>query len=302
MALPIKLPAKNATPTKDHTEAVKNGLTSVIVGHPQAVQPYTFYEVLDEWLGPWGNAGYPIGYGKFYCIVFTTNEHLNENPQAREWVQNTTALLQEILRDYVVERFEKGTLSTISKEELRDYAFKSHPKAYTEGGLTLVVMLEPQLIPVIMTIPGAEFDPRSDNFGPTIKQVLATISIVAPEVAGYSLAGLAGPAHTGLFARAARKDQRRLLDFQATVRQLDFLKKSVQSGKVDHIPLLNKITDRLNATRFENPDFARQAREIIMLANQRKRALAKTYERMVKDNQEIRSRLNQQVPGWSEWL
>ena len=34
---------------------VYDGLTSVIAGHPQAKETYTFYEELDRWLGPRGD-------------------------------------------------------------------------------------------------------------------------------------------------------------------------------------------------------------------------------------------------------
>ena len=48
-------------------------LTSVIIGRPMAVQPYTFYEEIDAWLGPWGQNGYPLAYGKFYAAAFNSD-------------------------------------------------------------------------------------------------------------------------------------------------------------------------------------------------------------------------------------
>jgi hypothetical protein len=57
----LSLPTKTARPTSENLKLLQAGLTSVISGHPQSIQPWTFYEELDQYLGPWGNKGYPIG-------------------------------------------------------------------------------------------------------------------------------------------------------------------------------------------------------------------------------------------------
>ena len=165
----LSLPAKTAKPTAENIRALEAGLTSVISGHPQSIEPWTFYEELDQYLGPWGNKGYPIAYGKFYCIAFNTNEKLMANAQTADWVHKTTIALQEPLRDFVVARFRNGTLPKLAESELRQYAFQVHPTAYDSGGLAMVTLVAPELIEVIVTIPLAEFDPRSANFGPTVK-------------------------------------------------------------------------------------------------------------------------------------
>jgi len=54
---------------------------------PGAATTYQFYEEVDYWLGPWGTAGYPIGYGKKYNILFSTNPPLNRDlKHGRPWV------------------------------------------------------------------------------------------------------------------------------------------------------------------------------------------------------------------------
>src|SRR4051812_22808133 len=78
---------------------VDQQLTSVIAGHPGATTAYRFYEVIDQWLGPWGEKGYPIGYGKFYNLAFSTNEKLKASPHGSAWVWKTTVRLQNALRD-----------------------------------------------------------------------------------------------------------------------------------------------------------------------------------------------------------
>ena len=71
---------------------------------PQSIEPWTFYEEVDNFLGPWGNSGYPIGYGKYYCVAFNSNEKLRANPQTADWIRRTTIVLQEALRDFIMIR------------------------------------------------------------------------------------------------------------------------------------------------------------------------------------------------------
>lgn len=79
--------------------------------------------------------------GKFYNIAFSNNEHLDDDPQARDWVWRTTILLQEMLRDYVVGRIRDCTLPTLTEAELRQTAFDSHPQAYDHGGLARLMLV-----------------------------------------------------------------------------------------------------------------------------------------------------------------
>jgi hypothetical protein len=124
-----------------------------------------------QYLGPWGNKRYPIAYGKFHCVAVNTNEKLMANAQTADWVRRTTIKLQEPLRDFVVAQFRTGSLPKLTESELRQYAFSVHPAAYDRGGLAVVTLVAPELIKVIVTIPAVEFDPRSENFGPTVKQI-----------------------------------------------------------------------------------------------------------------------------------
>jgi hypothetical protein len=297
----LSLPTKTARPTPENIRALESGLTSVIAGHPQSVQPWTFYEELDQYLGPWGNKGYPIAYGKFYCVAFNTNEKLMANVQTADWVRRTTIKLQEPLRDFVVARFRTGTLLKLTESELRQYAFSVHPAAYDSGGLALVTIVAPELIPVIATIPAAEFDPRSDNFGPTVKQVFATLRLIGPRIAGTSLGALAGPAHTGILRRAIQMDQSRILQEQALGRYLNYLMLSIKRGDADDMNALNAITERLNETEFPDQGFASLARQIINEANDRKRYVAGTYRALLRSNPDFSQQLDAAEPGWSKW-
>jgi len=297
----LKLPAKNAKPTPENIRALEAGLTSAIAGHPQSIDPWTFYEELDAYLGPWGQNGYPINYGKFYCVAFTSNEKLQANAETADWVRRTTVALQEALRNFVVNRFKAGTLSTLTEGELRQYAFDSHPQAYTSGGLPMVALVAPELLPVIVSIPRAEFDPRGVNFGPTVRQVLATIGLVAPQMVGNSLGALALPAHTGIFRRAVQMDQNRILQEQAWGRNLTLLQQSIERGELDSIVMLEQLTNRLNATEFPDQGFAYLARQVVNAANQRKRYVAALYRKLLQLRPDFKTNIDESQPGWSNW-
>jgi len=294
----LSLPPKALIRCGEQTaKYVHDQLTSVIAGHPQATTTYRFYEEVDNWLGPWGKGGYPIGYGKFYNIAFSGNQKLMANDSTKKWVWRTTILLQEALRDYIVKSILDCSLATLTEAKLRQAAFDSHPRAYDRGGLAMVILIAPELIPVIATIPGAEFSPTSINFGATIKQVFVTIGLVVPKVAGGVLAAFAGPAHTGVLTRAVRQDQQHLLNEMAISRELGRLKYLINQGKLDHIPLLNQTITQLNARQFPDQGFARLAREVILAAQVRKRQLVRKYNELLNQSPEVRNRMNQIFPN-----
>lgn len=277
--------------------AVYATLTSVIAGHAQATETYTFYEVVDAWLGPWGQRGYPIAYGKKYNILFSQNPRLQGNAQARHWVWRTGILLQEALRDYLVDRVRAGTIQTLTEPELRAAAFASHPLAYDRGGLAMVMLVAPELIPVIATIPGAEFSPTSENFGPTVRQAFVTANLVGPEMAGNSLGAMALPAHTGIFSRAAQLDRRAMLDEINLGRELGSLRQSISRGEVDYLPALDALIRSLNARQFPDQQFARLAREVILAAEQRRLQLQEYYRNALSDSPEIEARVRARFPN-----
>lgn len=293
----LALPPKSIIRCNAETaRTVHEALTSVIAGHAQATTTYRFYEELDAWLGPWGQEGYPIAYGKFYNVAFTGNEKLMANPQARDWVWRTTILLQEALRDYVVGRVEDGTLPSLTEPELRSAAFDSHPAAYDMGGLAMLSLTAPELVPVIATIPGREFLPTSENFGPTVVQVFVTLDRIVPKMAGSSLAALAGPAHTGILARAARMDQQRMSDDLHLSRELASIKAALERGELDTVPALDRIIAKLNARQLPDQGFAQWAREVIQIAQARRQALVQKSNTILQQSPAVRSRAERAFP------
>ena len=173
----LKLPPKSKCTAADSLEVEKQ-LKSIVAYQPAATTTYAFYEELDAWLGPWGEGGYLLGYGKRYNIAFTTDELLNasDHPVSRRWVRETTVNLQMAIIRYVLSRLRTASLATLDETSLRDAAFASHPKAYLDAGLRDVAREEVDSIPRIIMIPYAEFNPSNPNFKATIIQVIDVVS------------------------------------------------------------------------------------------------------------------------------
>jgi hypothetical protein len=293
-------PAKNSNPTPANVKQLDTALTALIAGHPGSVTLWTFYEEIDAYLGPWGDEGYPIGYGKYYCKLFSENPKLAADPQGAHWVKKTTAALQEALKTFILSRYRSGTLCSLTEPELRSAAFASHPAAYTDSGLATVALVAPELIPVIISIPGKEFNPFAKDFRATIDQTLHTMALVLPSAAGMGLAATM-PAHSGLFRNAAMRDRMDTLKEQSTLQWLADTDKLLRRGRLDSIYGLTQITERLNATQFGDQEIAGRARQIVQLADTRKRATAAYYRKLIGDDPTLRTYVDKADPGWSRW-
>lgn len=298
MALQLPPPAliRNDEAT---AQLVYDELTKLIAGHPNATTTYLFYEELDAWLGPWGPSGYPLGYGKKYNILFSQNARLQADPSARAWVRRTGILLQEALRDFLVDLVRNGTnangvsIQGLTEAQLRAAAFESHPRAYTEAGLTMVALAAPELTLEIATIPGAEFNPfTSDTFFSTIDQVIETAGIVAPQAVATGLAAIM-PAHSGFLRNAARADRMRMRHETGQIRSLAALRDGLTRGDYDHPPWLDEIIHRLELTEFHDAGTRRFAADVIRIAAQRKQMVRQRAEDFVGDNADLRARLPQ---------
>lgn len=294
-------PPKDSQPTAARIAALTSWLTAHMAGHAMAVTTYTFYEVIDDYLGPWGERGYPLAYGKHYNVLFSTNRQLMGHPVASAWVWRTTILLQQALVDFIVGRYRAGTLGRLTEAEFRTAAFASHPRAYTQGGLDVVALVAPELIPVIASIPGVEFLPTSENFGESLTQVAVTASMVAPRMLGNLLAA-AVPAHSGMLRIAVQRDQRRLLAELQLNRYLIQLRGAIVNGELNNIQVLNQVTHQLLGHEFPDQGMARVAREVIQVANQRKVALAQEYAAAIRSNPRLRPIYDRFQPGWEVWL
>jgi hypothetical protein len=232
-------------------------------------RPWLFYEEVDRYLGPWSVSGYPIGYGKKYCVLFSSNRKLESDPAGAAWVRRTLLLLQTELTAFIVDRYAKGTLGSLTEAELRAAAFDSHPKAYTQAGLTLVVMIAPVLVFELALIPKAEFKPSSESFGATVRQVIDTASIVIPQGIAMTLATAAGPAHNRSLSIALARDQAHFFEQIAEARELGMIQECVTSGRCDHLGLLARLERGLLLRTFEDPGAQRVAARIVNAIRQR---------------------------------
>lgn len=267
-------------------------LTSVIAGHPRATTTYHFYEELDAWLGPWGRRGYLIGYGKAYNVAFNSNPLLRMRSVTRKWVWRTTILLQEALRDYVVERVRAGTIGSLTEPELRQAAFESHARAYDSAGLARVVLIAPELIPIIASIPAVEFSPASRDFSPSVRQVFATLDRVAPKVLGSGLASLSSPTRAAALWRSALEDRRALWNGLVTWQELHVLQTQVLRGRLDHVPWLDQVILPLSEREFPNQRSARLASAIVKAAEEHRRLLTERLNTWLADAPEVLSHVS----------
>lgn len=289
----IPLPDKNDAMTPAGVRAIEEGLGSIRAYRPRSIETYTFYEVYDQWLGPWGESGYPIAYGKYYNIQFTRSEPLQEVASTRTWLEGTTVCLQDALIQLAVNRFRAGRLGSLTEPELREAAFGSHVSCYIGSGLSLVLMTDPYLIPLIGAIPIKEFVPFTGNSQASWSQAIQA-AVGAPSVAiGVGIASLM-PAHSGMFARAARLDAQRRRRMMMFFQRMGRIQSQIERGRVDHLPWLNQVIRELERLELRDPQELRFAREVLRTAIARRRGLIQRYQRELVDAPpEVRAQLQQ---------
>jgi hypothetical protein len=291
---------KNSPATKANIDRLRTELTSLIPGHVNSAEPWTFYEEIDRLLGPWGESGYPLAYGKYYCKLFNEDANLKANLETRLWVQKTTVKLQEALRDGIVSAFERGKLPTITEAQFRAFAFDTHPEAYQRGGLSSVVATAPYLVPVIASIPGKEFVPfYSDNFWATIVQALDTMVRVGGDVMAAGM----GPAHTGMLIKANQESgMNKLLAIQRQNREYEALfakvRAALQSGRLDRIAWLEKVAAKLEQTPFDDAYWLAMAKSMMAEIARREHSIAARYRAMIHARPEVGAELKRYDPSW----
>jgi hypothetical protein len=255
---------------------MEEGLGSIRAYHPRSIETFTFYEVYDQWLGPWGESGYPLGYGKYYNVQFTSNQPLMHNPNTRQWVERTTVCLQNALIALAVARYQEGTLAAITEQEVREAAFNSHVSCYVRSGLSLVLMTDPLMIAIIGMIPIREFVPFSGNAAASWSQAIQSL-VRAPTLSlGYSAATLM-PAHSGILGRAVRMDAQRRIDMLTFSQRLGRLRSDIEQGRLDHLPWLDQIIRELDRMYLPASGDLRFAREVLDAALARRRHVIQRY-------------------------
>jgi hypothetical protein len=272
-------PAKTSRPTPANQKELEDWLLSIMAFRPETEgKPWTFYEEIDKYLGPWGMSGYPIAYGKKYCVLFSGDARLAADPSGRMWIRRTLLLLQVALRDFILDRYRKGTLATLTEPELRKAAFDSHPRAYTEAGLSMVVMLSPRLALHVGSIPAVEFKPTSESFGATVAQVFITVGMVLPRSVGILLATTAGPAHTGIFAHAMATDRARLAAEMNLGLALYETKQAVAAGRCDNVTFLDRLTKAVSTAEMPNASLSAAALSLLAVIDARRQYVRTRYQ------------------------
>jgi hypothetical protein len=275
-------PARNSTPTAANIAALDSWLTSILAFRPETGdRPWTFYEEVDRYLGPWREQGYPIAYGKKYCQLFSADRNLRDDLAGREWIQRTLLLLQQAIKAFIMQRYRAGTLGRLTERELRQAAFDSHPRAYTEGGLTMVVMLSPGLALHVASIPAVEFSPTSANFGATVVQVFATATMVAPRAVGLLLATAAGPAHTGGLAQAMATDRARATAEMNQGMALAEARRAVNSGRCDNVTVLERLKTAVAGAEMTDHSLQVGARILLNEIDVRRAVIVRRYKKEI---------------------
>lgn len=300
--MPLTAPAKNAKPTNDSVGALDEWLKSITAYHPDTEgKPWTFYEKVDAYLGPWKDKGYPIAYGKKYCVLFSQDKSLNKHPGGAKWVRRTLVLLQDALRDFIVRTFAEGKLASLTEAKLRDAAFDSHKRAYTRAGLTMVVMLSPNLVRDIISIPAAEFAPTSPNFGWTVNQTIDTMGIVIDEVVASFLAAVTLPAHNRLLQHSAIRDQLTTLDGHRLTSRLTYVRDKVRAGTCDHVDVLDRLEEGLATSMFVDPGQLHVAGAVVAEVRKRKEVVKMRYLREIGNDPSLKDVFKAYDPTGCRW-
>src|SRR5688500_13582347 len=113
----LKLPKKAECKPADVLN-IEGKLKSIVAYQQAATTTYLFYEEIDEWLGPWGSSGYPLGYGKKYNIAFTTDSMLNswDHPVTSAWVRQVTVNLQYAIINFIISEIKTGNYAKLDEK------------------------------------------------------------------------------------------------------------------------------------------------------------------------------------------
>jgi hypothetical protein len=291
-------PAKDSEPTPENVAALDRWLLSITAGHARADTDWRFYEEIDRYLGPWGQGGYPLSYGKKYCRLFTNDPAIVASQEASAWVRRITIILQHELRKLIVSRYRARSLGRLTEAELRRFAFDSHPKAYTQAGLTVLTLIAPELLPTIVSIPKAEFVPGSPNFTSSLRQVFMAGAMTGARFAGHAMMFLIGPSRSGVFRKAKVRDEIALRQHDRLARQLAELSVALAQGRLDHIGLLIRLLDALDEAEFPDDYMTHQARRLRSAIQARVLHVRQQYEQEVEQYPDVYQQLLNYDPAW----
>jgi hypothetical protein len=298
---------KTDAPTKANADQLSDEFAGVISGRVNAKDPWTFYEQLDQFLGPWGDSGYPLAQGKFYCQLFNAEPALQNNSEARTWVQRTTIKLQEAIRHSIVDLFLRGKLAAITEPQLRSLIVDMHPQIFDETGLALIVSVAPHLLPAVASLPAVEFVPLKGVPRAAWPQVLETLRRLSAGPPSQELVTPVAPTRPGSIQRTeATSSMNALLAEQRQNAwywsQFSKIHEAIQSGRLNRVAWLDGVSNQLNALNLSNPYWRKVAYELAAEADVQKGEVASAYSIMLKIHPEMRAKIDELDPPWALYI
>jgi hypothetical protein len=301
---------KSAASTKATADQLYIELTAYIAGHINAPDPWTFYEELDHFLGPWGPQGYPLSFGKFYTQLFHNDPALQNNLEAWLWIQKTTIRLQEFIRDAVVELFQKGQLASLTEPRLNSLASVRHSRVFDNDGLALIVRVAPHLLPAMVSLPAVESASSLDYSSTSWLQTVDTLTLLSQAPPGSVLTAataVGGRQHSAVIQRALATsgmnavlaEQRQNAWYRA---QFAKLRSAIESNRLNRIAWLSDIASLLEMMPLPDRCWREAARSLIAETETRNNQIANSYTAILKVHPEMRAKINELDPSWARYL
>ncbi|KAL1968216.1 hypothetical protein VTN77DRAFT_2051 [Rasamsonia byssochlamydoides] len=135
----------------DHASLASRSISNTTINECTDPQPNncTFYPLCLETRYHCGPSGYPLGYGLKYCTKFSADRaELSAAGQA--WMEHVMLCLQRKLVPYADGAVQN---SNVTCEEIKEYAFSTHPGCYVHSGLCTLPVSDWEAIVSIVTIP-----------------------------------------------------------------------------------------------------------------------------------------------------
>ncbi len=262
---------------KDLLSNIIAKLNSSIAYKVTASAPWTFYETLDKVLGPYGNMGYPLYSGKFYCMAFNANIKLMNNPTSASWIKLTTVKLQETIRDFVIDSLQKGKSGKITDIELRSCVNRAYSYIYDDQSINSIIELAPELLPILKTMQGRETLTFSTNFRDILNSTLGALETFIPGMIDSFTSCNDLPEFKGEIKMYFNRTRTVYPDEQTMNRNLFTVSSNLMGGKLDDREVLNYFVNQLKFKNFTDELHSKMSREIVLKSQTRLSRLENYY-------------------------
>jgi hypothetical protein len=278
--------------TSDSIFNTRNRLNNVIAYKVMAPTPWTFYEVLDDLLGNYGNNGYPLFSGRFYCMAFNSNHKLMIDLATSSWVKTSTVKLQEMIRDFVIEYLKKNTGQRISEIDLRSSAQRAFNFVFDDAGMRTAINTAPEILPILKTIPGKETLSYGPKFRDTLTQTFLDLSGMFPGTLEEFTSGIDLPEFKAILKMAFNRNAETYPNELKLDRNLHDVTLNLMTGKLDNKDVLKYLVNNLKFKVFIDQKHNMMAREICIKANIRRSLIADYYAPLISIRSNLASLLD----------